>query len=86
MNLEKLKLWYKQLSTVELKYVFEEAALSRSYLHMVLSGKRTLSAEKAGRLADVSLFLCRNSNRKLPLLTREDLCSACARCPYTKKG
>lgn len=77
--------WMEAATTHEQIMLAAAAETSRAYLYRLASGARTASAELAGRLEEAAADLRAVSKGRLPVLTRGDLCPACAGCPYFQK-
>ena len=60
------------------------ADTSESMYRQWVSGRRKLSAAKAGEVEDAMLDIARTCPGAPPALTRGDLCEACRNCPYYK--
>lgn len=76
------KHWMATATTAEQDLLAELAGTSRKYLYHLAAGTRNASADMAARLEQASVGISRKSKGRLPKLSRVDLCTACARCPY----
>lgn len=80
-----LKEWL-EAATPEAKQLLAKLAnASKDMRQQWVTGRRAMSAAKAGELAEATVTI-RDLHKDAPLpLTRGDLCAACARCPYYLK-
>lgn len=83
--MEKLKEWLKLASRQEQEDLVLHAGTSRDYLYQISTGKRQASADTAARIEIAAKNIGKSSKGRLPVLTRKDICPACADCPYKKK-
>lgn len=58
-----------------------KAGTSRSYLYQLAAGDRTASAELAADIERASHVVRRGAG-SLPIVPREQLCPACAKCEF----
>lgn len=84
MKNEKLIKWLNSASTLEQDALAHTAGTSRQYLYHIASGFRKASAEMGAAIEKASNKLRASSRKRLPKLTRKDICEVCARCPYKK--
>ena len=82
-NLE-LAAWLESASAELKALLCELAGTSESMYRQWVSGRRKLSAAKAGEVEDAMLLISRTYPTAPPALTRGDLCEACHKCPYYK--
>lgn len=84
--MDALRNWLAAASAVEKKALVREAGISVAMLHAVLSGRRAAEADWAARVERAVQVINRGvSDDRLPPVTRADICSACAACPYAQK-
>lgn len=79
-----LKDWFEKASSLEQKTLVKMAGITRMYLYKLIHGSKP-SAEVAGRLEVALEELEKGSKGRLPVITRADLCTACANCPYAQR-
>jgi hypothetical protein len=77
-----LRTWL-DAATPEVKNMLAELAkASKDMRQQWITGRRAMSAEKAGNLVDAMLII----NQQIPdapiPLSRGDLCAACSKCPH----
>ena len=83
--MQKLKEWLAVSSREEKEQLAEMATNgSVPQLYHLSGEQRNASAGKAGAIAKASELL-HEANPKLPVLTRMDLCPACAECEYAQR-
>jgi hypothetical protein len=80
-----LKDWQTWATAQEQEQLASAAGTSPAYLfHQLANGHRQVSASLAGKLEAASRIMHETSSGRLPVLTRMELCEACAECPYAK--
>jgi len=81
----KLKEWQEWATAAEQGALARAAGTSVAYLFKQLAyGYREANAALAGRIEMAAKSLRTASDGRLPEITRMDLCSACAECPYAR--
>jgi hypothetical protein len=77
-----LREWLEEASPEVKNLLAELAKASKDMRQQWITGRRAMSAEKAGNLVDAMLVI----NKQIPdapvPLTRGDLCAACSKCPH----
>jgi transcriptional regulator with XRE-family HTH domain len=77
-----LRRWLHDASPENRDRLSEMAGVSFGHLSMIARGHRDGSAELAERVAESSRELRLDNMGETPVLTRADVCPACARCEY----
>lgn len=83
--MQKFQTWFQNSTVLERKTLMEKAKISPSSFYKLIKGERQPSAEVAGRLELALDEIEKGSKGRLPVVTRADLCTACANCPYAQK-
>lgn len=84
-KLSPLKKWMRLATTYEQTELAKKARTSREYLYQLSNNVREASPEIAGRIEAAAKKLRKASKGRLPELTRVDMSSVCAGCPYALK-
>lgn len=76
--------WMILATKAEQESLAAEAGTSRNYLYQIADGRRKVSADMAARLEGAAAPIAKASKKRLPKLTRADLCEACRDCPLRR--
>ena len=78
----KLGEWLKKASPELRAELSHLAATSEAMYRQWITGRRAMSADKAGAIESVMRYFARNRENAPAPLTRGDLCETCRRCNY----
>lgn len=79
-----LKKWMDAATEDERETLALRAKTSVNYLYQIAGNHRDAAAGLAGRI-EIAAAEIRGRKKRLPRITRADLATACASCPYARK-
>lgn len=80
-----IKLWMRLATVDEQERMAELAGTTRPMLYQYASDQRKPSSERAVHIEAATTQMNKESKRRLPVLYRTDLSSACAQCHFARK-